>query len=88
MRLEREYRDSLRGGRRGWVLGNGMCVVALSLLCPTAAREVVMSRAQTVWRRERVEIERPRAGVPCWSKSSVRHRLPKPGSARAETGRD
>jgi hypothetical protein len=31
MRLGKEYRDSLGGGRQGWVLGEGMCVVALSV---------------------------------------------------------
>jgi hypothetical protein len=75
MRLGKEYRDSLGGGRQGWVLGEGMCVVALSVSCPTAVSEVVVvSRRQTVWRRERSEVERPQGGFPCWSKSSVRRR--------------
>jgi hypothetical protein len=79
MRLGKEYRASLGGGRPGWVLGEGMCVVGLSVSCPTAVNEVVVSRRQTVWRRERSEVERPQGGFPCWSKSSVRRHLPKVG---------
>ena len=59
MRQGKGYRDSLCGGRRGRVLGEEKCMAAHSGFRPIAVRDVLASRRQTVWRRERAEIERP-----------------------------
>jgi len=44
MRPGKEYRDSLRAGRRGWVLGDGLCVPLNA-----NARQARLSRPLDYW---------------------------------------